>query len=552
MKGDAAAAESEAEQELALIVSRVLDDVSAGREPNLEQLCASHPRQAKPLRELWGTLMVTQALGKESSARAAAAAESVAAVFELPYRMDDFVLLEEIGRGGMGIVYRARRYSTGEIVAIKMMLKGELATDVEKQRFDAEAKAAALLNHPNIIPIYEVGEHRGRSWFCMRLIPGKNLQQLLAAGPMAAETAARILMQVSQAIEYAHEHGILHRDLKPSNILLDDSGRPYVCDFGLAKRDTGVASLTKSGAVIGTPAYMAPEQAAGARGQMGPTSDVYSLGAILYHMLTGHPPFQAATPVDTVLMVLEQDPVPPRVLNRHADRILEMIALRCLQKPQDLRYASAGALADDLQKFLRREPVSAAFGRFGQMMAGLFRETHHAPILQNWGVLWMWHSLVVLIASVTTNLMFLSGVTNRAIYELMWGLGFGAWALVFWFMRRQQGPVTFVERQVAHVWAASMIAITMLFPFEGFLGLDLMRLAPALSIVAAMTFLVKAGILTGLFYFQVLALLVTAVLMAIWHDYAMIIFGIVCAGCFFFPGYKYYRQRLEQQNALVG
>ncbi len=534
------------EQELALIVARVLDDVTAGRHPDLEMWCSAHPEHAKPLRELWGTLMVTQALGKEAGSRKTQP-ETLAAVFELPYRMDDFVLLEEIGRGGMGIVYRARRYSTGEVVAIKMMLKGELATDIEKQRFDAEAKAAALLSHPNIVPIYEVGEHRGRSWFCMRLISGKNLAQLLSAGPLPAETIARILMQVSQAIEYAHQHGILHRDLKPSNILMDETGRPYVCDFGLAKRDTGLASLTKSGAVIGTPAYMAPEQAAGARGQMGPTSDVYSLGAILYHMLTGHPPFQAATPVDTVLMVLEQDPVPPRVLNRNADRVLEMVTLRCLQKPQDLRYPTAGALADDLQKFLKREPVSAAFGRFGQIMAGLFRETHHAPILQNWGVLWMWHSLVVLIASVATNVMFLSGVTNRAIYELMWGLGFGAWAAVFWFMRRQQGPVTFVERQVAHVWAASMIAITLLFPFEGFLGLDLMRLAPALSVVAAMTFLVKAGILTGLFYFQVFALLATAVLMAIWHDQAMFIFGIVCAGCFFFPGYKYYRQRLDQR-----
>ncbi|MFN9540696.1 MAG: serine/threonine-protein kinase [Planctomycetota bacterium] len=535
------------EQQLAELLTDLTDRMGRGEELLLEEVCQKHPEFAVDIRDLWGTIAVTQAVAHDSLTRPRTAARDLS-LFELPYRLGDFELLEEIGRGGMGIVYRARRLSNGEPLALKMMLKGELASRVERQRFEAEASAAAGLTHPNIIPIFDVGEFGGRPYFTMKLIEGRTLAQWLNAGPISPEKAARLLLQIASAVQQAHEQGILHRDLKPSNILIDEQEHAYVCDFGLAKQVTGATSLTRTGAVIGTPAYMAPEQAAGARGQVGPTSDVYSLGAILYHMLTGNPPFQGASPVDTVLMVLEQDPIPPRVLNRRADRILEMVALKCLQKPQDLRYSSAENLARDLQAYLNKSPVSVLGSRLGQILAGLFRETHHAPVLQNWGLLWIWHSLILLLASFLTNAMYLSGVTNRLVFELMWGTGFTAWAIVFWLLRRQYGPVTFVERQIAHVWAASLIGIVLLFPFEGYLGLELLELSPILAVVAAMTFLVKAGILSGSFYIQAAILIATSVVMALSYPYAMFIFGVVCAGCFFFPGWKYHRQRLRSMN----
>jgi serine/threonine-protein kinase len=262
-------------------------------------------------------------------------------------------------------------------------------------------------------------------------------------------------------------------------------------------------------------------------------------------MLTGRPPFQAASPGEMVLLVLEQDPVPPRMLNPKADRDLEMICLRCLQKPADLRYASAAGLADDLEAYLNDESIAARSGRFGQILAGMMRETHHAAVLENWGLLWMWHSLALLVACFATNILDLLGDEDRLHYFLLWTAGLGAWAAVFWFLRRRMGPVTFVERQIAHLWAGSMVAIALLFPLEAWLDLPPLKLSPVLGIVTGVVFLAKAGILSGEFYVWAVALFATAGLMALFPDYAHFIFGIVSAACFFFPGLKYYRQRLR-------
>ena len=531
------------EQELANLISRLADQATRGEPLDLESTCRAYPQFETDLRDLWGTLIVTNVAGKElGNSQTDSHSSSIAPRFDLPCEFGEYTLEEEIGRGGMGIVYRARGQEN-QPVAIKMILKGDFATAAERERFDSEAAAAAKLDHPNIIPIKEVGEHNGRAFFCMELIEGQALSDRLARGPLLPEEAARIMSQISQAIHHAHKQGVLHRDLKPSNILLDREGNAFVADFGLAKQQHGDPSLTRSGAVLGTPAYMSPEQAAGLRSQIGVTSDVYSLGAILYHMLTGHPPFMGSSPVETMMMVIEQDPISPRALNRHANRELEMIAMRCLQKPQDLRYASSGALAEDISSFMRNESVSARIGRLEQVVGNVFRETHHAAVLENWGLLWMWHSLVLLVASFATQVLSWSGIESRIVYGLMWTVGLGAWAIVFWVVRRRMGPVMFVERQIAHVWAGSMLCVALLFPLEAALGLEPLELAPLLGALAGMTFLMKAGILSGAFYIPTAVMFATSVLMALLPPVAMILFGLSSAACFFLTGLKYYRKR---------
>jgi len=473
-------------------------------------------------------------------------------------QIGDYSIEAEVGRGGMGVVYRARQSSLQRTVALKMIPNAALASSIDLQRLRAEALAAARLRHPNIVPVYEVGEQDGQPWFSMQYIPGSTLSERLQRGPMPPREAVSLLIPVVEAIGAAHRAGVLHRDLKPGNILIAEDGTPFVTDFGLAKRvsvddqvsagATGLHSLTQSGAILGTPAWMSPEQAGGQTDTIGVAADVYSLGAILFAMLTGRPPFQGASPLDTVLMVLEQDPPGIHMLNRAVDSDLEMIVLKCLQKPQDLRYVSTTALAADLKAWLNNEPVSARSSTVAQVMTRLFRESHHAAILQNWGLLWMWHSLVVLLLCLLTNAMQLSGVDERWPFVSLWVIGLGLWASIFWNLRHRAGPITAVERQIAHIWAGSMIASSMLFAVESIMGRPVLEFSPCLGVITGMVFLAKAGILSGRFYIEAAMLFCTALVMAALAsadipDFSVTIFGIVSALTFFLPGLKYYRQQ---------
>jgi serine/threonine protein kinase/WD40 repeat protein len=271
----------------------------------------------------------------------------------------EYELVDEIARGGMGVVYRARQTKLNRTVALKMILAGELASSSDVRRFYTEAEAAASLQHPGIVPIFDIGEVSGQHYFSMRYIEGKSLAAAVRDGPLPARNAAHYCEQIADAIAYAHQQGIIHRDLKPSNVLLDESGQPHVTDFGLAKMLQVDSDLTGTGQVVGTPSYMPPEQASGRIHDVGPTSDVYSLGAILYFLLTARPPFQASNLMETLKQVVEQEPVSPRQLNPGVPPDLETVCLKCLEKPQTRRYAGARELADELRRFLNDEPILA-------------------------------------------------------------------------------------------------------------------------------------------------------------------------------------------------
>jgi eukaryotic-like serine/threonine-protein kinase len=271
----------------------------------------------------------------------------------------DYLLLEEIARGGMGVVYKARQVSLNRDVALKMILTGAMATPAERERFRREAELAANLDHANIVPIFEVRDQDGLLFFSMKLIDGGNLAQRAFWFKDDPRETARLIKTLARAVHYAHGKGFIHCDLKPSNILIDHEGQPQITDFGLARRASEDSSLTATGAILGTPSYMAPEQASGHRRSIGPATDVYGLGAILYELLTGRPPFRTPTMMETVVQVLERDPVPPREIRPDLPRELETICLKCLEKMPHERYASAQALADDLERFLQGDVVEA-------------------------------------------------------------------------------------------------------------------------------------------------------------------------------------------------
>src|SRR4026209_1130976 len=278
---------------------------------------------------------------------------------ELLGELGDYELLEEIGRGGQGVVFRARQKSLNRIVALKVISLGQWASKAHLKRFRLEAEAAARLEHPGIVPIHEVGERDGQCYFSMKFVEGGQLDEVVRRAPMSIWQGAELIGRVARTVHYAHEHGILHRDIKPGNILLDAKGEPHLTDFGLARLVESESSVTHTLEVLGTPSYMAPEQASGRNEQLTSATDVYGLGAVFYQLLTGHPPFAGGTTYETVRQVLETNPRRPRLWNPKIDRDLSTICLKCLEKDQQRRYSSALALAEDLERWLRLEPIKA-------------------------------------------------------------------------------------------------------------------------------------------------------------------------------------------------
>src|SRR5438552_1512850 len=253
----------------------------------------------------------------------------------------DYELLEEIGRGSQGVVYRARQKSLNRIVALKVIALGRWVTETHVKRFRREAEAAASLNHPGIVPIYEIGERDGACYFSMGLVEGGQLDAMLKREPMPIRSAVELIVKLARTVQYAHEHNILHRDIKPGNILLDVKGEPHLTDFGLARLVEAESTVTRTLEVLGTPSYMAPEQAVGNNAAVSSVTDVYGLGAVLYQLLTGQPPFAGGTTYETIRLLLDTEPRPPRLLNPKIDRDLSTICLKCLEKDPKRRYSSA-------------------------------------------------------------------------------------------------------------------------------------------------------------------------------------------------------------------
>src|SRR5216117_2607355 len=273
--------------------------------------------------------------------------------------LGDCELLEEIGRGAQGVVFRARQKSLNRTVALKVISLGQWASKAHLKRFRREAEAAASLDHPSIVPIYEVGERDGSCYFSMKFVEGGQLDEVVKRAPLSIRQAVELIAKVARTVHYAHEHSILHRDIKPGNILLDQKGEPHLTDFGLARLVETESTVTRTLEVLGTPSYMAPEQAVGNNAAVSNATDVYGLGAVLYQLLTGQPPFAGGTTYETIKLLLDTEPRSPRLLNPKIDRDLSTICLKCLEKDPKRRYSSALALAEDLERWLKHEPIQA-------------------------------------------------------------------------------------------------------------------------------------------------------------------------------------------------
>src|SRR5262245_31071061 len=329
------------------VIAAYLQAVDAGETPDRDALLARHPDLANELRAFFAD---------HDSVRQLAGPPPVGA--RVRY-FGDYELLEEVARGGMGGVYRARQVSLDRVAGLKLIRAGGHAGGADVERFLGEAKAVAQLQHPHLVQLYESGQHDGLPYFTLEFVPGGSLGTKLSGTPLPPREAARLVEQAARGVQHAHDKGIVHRDLKPHNVLLAADGTAKVTDFGLARRVDGSEKLTATGAVLGTPPYMAPEQASGEGKGVGPATDVYGLGAILYECLTGRPPFQAPTPLETMLQVLKVEPVPPAQLQPQVPRDLETVCLKCLQKEPAKRYTSAAALAEDLRRYQAGEPITA-------------------------------------------------------------------------------------------------------------------------------------------------------------------------------------------------
>jgi serine/threonine protein kinase len=515
---------SDAELEAAIaayLEGGAADPAALAAHPELGGFFAQH-KQLVALGSWW-----RQATGEEQGGDAA----------PLP-TLPGYEIIREIARGGMGIVYEARQTSLNRPVALKLILHGALASDSDRRRFAAEAAAAAKLKHPGIVVIHEVGEHAGQPFFSMEHVAGDSLSRILHNGPVSPKQAAHYAAEVARALQFAHDHGVLHRDVKPSNVLVDDAGRVRVTDFGLAKQVNADDKLTVTGQLLGTPSYMAPEQITGPATAIGPAADIYGLGALLYELLTGQPPFRGATPVETLIQALDSDPQSPRRLNPNIPRPLEMIALKCLERNPADRYASAACVAADLDRFLQGETLSISSPNLLDRVVRTLERSQfdreiHALSRMLFYVAWIAGAAHVGIFA--TQLL-------RPAHPLAWELGLriaelGGMAFVFWCRRAEWYPPRgAAARQLTAIWIGYLACCGALYVVDyimdpagqRFYGLGAY---PPMAVLAAFVFMVLGSSYWGYCYVLAGVFLGLAVVMTAWLPAAPLIFGLFWAAC---------------------
>jgi serine/threonine-protein kinase len=456
----------------------------------------------------------------------------------------DYEVIEELGRGGMGVVYKAKHRKFQRLIALKMILAGEHADREQADRFLAEARAVARLQHPNVVQIHEIGEHDGLPYFSLEYVEGGSLAARLKGSPPSDMEAAQLVELLARTVHYAHGRGIVHRDLKPANILLTNDGVPKIADFGLAKILSEDSGATRTGAILGTPSYMAPEQATGKSREISPAIDIYALGAILYVLLTGRPPFRGDTILETLRLVEEQAPEPPHFHNPRVDRALEAICLKCLEKSPKDRYPSAEALAEDLAAYVRGEPVHAARGTASRWFGAILHETRYSEVMMLWSGFWMGIAVIYLVICLAKSILVWYDVQNHGPYFAIWVAMCLTVLGLFWFCRLRSGPrLSQVERQIVQIlcffWVGFFLTAwqyqNVLAPIAGLPPILVLELGVAMGCIAAL--------LGGSFYVMAAACVVTAVLEALWPQAGPLISGVFCSPALFWLGWKYSRPR---------
>jgi eukaryotic-like serine/threonine-protein kinase len=529
-----------------------------GRPPAAEELCPDDLELQARLRDRIRKRERIEAMLQPSTLAEPTGEPSKPAIPTVP----GYEILEVIGAGGMGVVYKARHRSLDRVVALKMILSGAAATDAERWRFRSEAEAAARLHHPNIVQVYEVGEADGRPFLALEYVPGGSLAAHLTGHGLDPRHAAELVFQLAEAVRHAHEHGVVHRDLKPANILLSGvrgqgSGvskagtltpdpwlvTPKVADFGLAKRLDADRGQTQSGAILGSPSYMPPEQALGDAKAVGPAADVYALGAILYELLTGRPPFKGGTLLETLELVRTTDPVAPRHLRARLPKDVEIICLKCLQKEPGRRYATAGELADDLRRFLAGEPIAAREDGIGSQLARLIGRTELDARTHRIGVTALWLSPWALLSQVVVWIVW----RNAAYYPLVaLGALMGMVVVVIGcllltnlaVMRSIPGAQ---RRQHQTVWLSNLIATFLVVFVVAWTNrsdqpADLLVIIPLLVVLTGSSMLAQATI-AGVMYVVGPIYFLFAIVMTLDLSLAPLECGVLMTGNLLFQGF---------------